>query len=719
MGAIAKQGSAIGRVLAGRYRVEAVLGRGAMGSVYRAVDQENNRVCAIKLMHQFATLDDRAYLRFVHEAQIVAQLYHPNIVQVWGFDRDEDGTPIMAMEFLEGQDLHTYLSTESKIPLARVIEVVRAVGGALHAAHAAGVLHRDIKPKNIFLSHQKNSRGEELEIVKVVDFGLSKVLGMHHANETAPGTILGTAEYVAPESTLGMPEMIDFRADQWALGVVAYRMLSGRLPYEAADVITLLLTIRQAHHTPLRELVRDVPAHVVSAVDRAMAKNKEDRFDTVQDFLRALDGLPPVGHVLSMSSDGVPAVAPPEWAKRGAGSNPGLGFGVNSNSGRISLSGATHLPVSSASGRHAPSSASGRHAPSSPSGRFGASTSSGRFRQSSSGDSLEPHPAPASAPSATSGKKKPGAAGALEVTDELAALGAVFGSSPTPAAAPAPAPAPLPAGLQPLPPLHDAHKTGELYAVGAAMARQRAAAAEAAGAHAAVTAAGKGAAAGKVPDGSAEYSVHVNGHLVDSAGRAAASSGPGASGRPLWPKLLAPLMLVMVGGLIYLSVSHRATPQPPSPSPSPPEATLRPSPVPPAVPPAAPAVSAPAPPVAAPAAPPPAAPAAAAPPPAAAPPAVAVPRGKPGVPVRPQPGPGQGQWAKGGRPGAWKPGVAHPGVAPKPVPGAAAPRPPVAAASPSGDTASKPPATATAPAASPPKEGPKDGDAPHRISVVD
>src|SRR5262249_42056034 len=107
-----KQSSAVGRVLAGRYRVEDVLGRGAMGSVYRAVDEESNRVCAIKLMHQFATMDDRAYLRFVHEAQIVAQLYHPNIVEVWGFDRDEDGTPILAMELLHGQDLHSLITVE-------------------------------------------------------------------------------------------------------------------------------------------------------------------------------------------------------------------------------------------------------------------------------------------------------------------------------------------------------------------------------------------------------------------------------------------------------------------------------------------------------------------------------------------------------------------------------------------------------------------------------
>ena len=369
----APQKQMVGRVLAGRYHIEGVLGRGAMGSVYRVRDTQTNRICAIKLMAQFASLDESAYLRFIQEAQIVAQLYHPNIVQVYGFDRDEDGTPILAMELLEGDDLHTLLYDQPRMTLERTLEILRAVGQALHAAHSVGVLHRDIKPKNIFIAKQKNSRGEIQEVVKVVDFGLSKVLGEKNANETAPGIILGTAEYIPPEGTLGVPELLDFRADQWALGVVAYRLLSGRLPFEGNDPLSLLVAIRKTTPPPLRELTSGVPEHVLSAIERAMAKNKEDRFDSVQDFLRALDGLPTIGQVLSRSSDGVPALTGMDFSRRGPGGQvsgslrlpQGSLGGSSANSGRHSLPG-------SPSSRSQPSGAggSGEHSPSSRSGRL-------------------------------------------------------------------------------------------------------------------------------------------------------------------------------------------------------------------------------------------------------------------------------------------------------------------------------------------------------------
>ncbi len=498
MVSIPKQGSAIGRVLAGRYRVEDVLGRGAMGSVYRAVDQESNRVCAIKLMHQFATLDDRAYLRFVHEAQIVAQLYHPNIVEVWGFDRDEDGTPILAMELLRGQDLHSFLIGEGRLPLPRVLEILRAVGGALHAAHSAGVLHRDIKPKNIFLSRQKNSKGEEIEVVKVVDFGLSKVLGMHHANETAPGTILGTAEYVAPETTLGMPELIDFRADQWALGVVAYRLLAGRLPFDGSDVISLLLNIRQAQPRPLRQLVSGIPEHVLAAVERTMAKNKDERFDSVQDFLRALDGLPPVGHLLSKSSDGVPPVH--------------MAGGSLTDLGRISISGAIQAPASATSGRLSPSSLSGRMAGSASSGRYAPSSMSGRRAGSSSGRMAPP----STVESANSSANRSGAS--LSSSDELAKMS-------------------QPAARQ------------DLKSVDPG------------------------------PEPSADYSVHVSGHLV-SGGRHALSDTEPAQGRRLWPIILVSALLLLLGGGIWLARSSKFVRNPSAllPSPSRPLPTSLPGP---------------------------------------------------------------------------------------------------------------------------------------------
>lgn len=371
----APQKQMVGRVLAGRYHIEGVLGRGAMGSVYRARDTQTNRICAIKLMAQFASLDESAYLRFIQEAQIVAQLYHPNIVQVYGFDRDEDGTPILAMELLEGDDLHTLLYDQPRMSLERTLEILRAVGQALHAAHSVGVLHRDIKPKNIFIAKQKNSRGEIQEVVKVVDFGLSKVLGEKSANETAPGIILGTAEYIPPEGTLGVPELLDFRADQWALGVVAYRLLSGRLPFEGNDPLSLLVAIRKTTPPPIREITSGVPEHVLSAIERAMAKNKEDRFDSVQDFLRALDGLPTIGQVLSRSSDGVPALTGMDFSRRSLGGSVSGSLRLQQGSlgGNSATSGRHSLPPGSPSSRSQPSAGgSGEHSASNRSGRVSA-----------------------------------------------------------------------------------------------------------------------------------------------------------------------------------------------------------------------------------------------------------------------------------------------------------------------------------------------------------
>lgn len=708
---IAKQ-NAVGRVFAGRYRVEGVLGRGAMGSVYSAVDQETNRLCAIKLMHQFATLDERAYLRFIHEAQIVAQLYHPNIVEVYGFDRDEDGTPILAMELLKGQDLHTQISEQSRLPLARVLEVVRAVGGALHAAHSAGVLHRDIKPKNIFLSLQKNSRGDEIETVKVVDFGLSKVLGMHHANETAPGTILGTAEYVAPESTLGMPELIDFRCDQWALGVVAYRLLTGRLPFEAPDVISLLLTIRTARPPSLRELCRSlpekVPEHVLAAVERAMSKSKEDRFETVQDFLRALDGLPPVGHVLSQSSAGVPAINPADWSRRN------LAGQSLTDLGRISISGAMQAP-SASSNRGGNSSPSGKLAASvvnnasAASQRQGDSFAAGRASPKATALGLGPVP--------SSDVSSHTEVGAGQAPSRRTPKYGLLNSNAAPVAEPAPPPPPA---LAPV--------SKEAEAAGAFVPLPKEASKPA-----------PSAVAGKPVEGSAEYSMHMSGHLVSGSSVQPSPDVSRVEKRRPSTKTLVPWIAVAVLGigLIYVSTSRRG-PEPPPATPTPKVApTVAPPaetaierqvapPVapPPVAPPAvSPTVASPTgvtPPVTAPAVentPPIEAPVAVSPPPVAGP-------ARPGVAPRPQPG--ATPWNKGFRPGmAYRPPMGKPMPQPwrKPgtpaTPGAGPGEKPAAPAGvdtkPEG-VAKNPPPVAAPPTPPPP---PKEGEPVKRITVVD
>jgi len=293
----------VGRLLAERYLLEAVLGTGGMGAVYKARDTKSDSVYAIKVIHQLGPGSEEHHRRFFNEALIIGEMFHPNIVQIIGFDRDKDGTPFLIMELLRGRDLFDTLEERGKLPLKKTLEIVAQVGSALHAAHNLGVAHRDIKPSNIFLARQRNSDGEEAEVVKVVDFGLSKELGSAQLRSTARGVILGTVEYLSPEGTHGDSHLVDFSSDQWSLAVVTYRMLAGRLPFEAKNTFALLAVIQNQPAAPLRNHAPDLPDHVALAIERAMSKNKGDRFESVQDFVRALHGLPPLSQSLSSAAD--------------------------------------------------------------------------------------------------------------------------------------------------------------------------------------------------------------------------------------------------------------------------------------------------------------------------------------------------------------------------------------------------------------------------------
>lgn len=294
----------VGRTLAERYLLEDVIGTGGMGAVYRARDVQTGTQWAIKVLHQMNHTSEEFNQRFFDEALIIGQLFHPNIVQVIGFDRDADGLPFLVMELLRGSDLYDILQAKQKLPLDKTLEIVRQVASALHAAHNLGVAHRDVKPSNIFLARQSNSDGTESEVVKVVDFGLSKELGAQQLKRTAPGTIVGTLEYVSPEGTQGESELVDFRSDQWALAVVTYRMLAGHLPFASKGLPELLRAIQKEQPAPLRNHVPDAPEHVVAAIERAMAKKKEERFESVPDFVRALHGLPALSQSLRGSTAG-------------------------------------------------------------------------------------------------------------------------------------------------------------------------------------------------------------------------------------------------------------------------------------------------------------------------------------------------------------------------------------------------------------------------------
>lgn len=277
----------IGRMLQRRYRLDAVIGVGAMGTVYRAWDRASERACAVKMMQRTADLDEAAQARFRDEARIVASLCHPSIVEVYDQGEDTDGTLYLAMELLIGQDLHSLLLAQPRLPIERALDIAHQIGSALHTVHLSGVIHRDIKPRNVFLVQPPGELTARL--VKVIDFGLSKFTSS--TNRSTEGLLIGTPDFLPPEAWSGMGHAVDARGDQWALAVVLYRMLSGRLPFEAAaPAVTLGHAICTLEPRPLHESVPELPPRIEAAILRALSKDKEQRFRSVLDFLRALHG---------------------------------------------------------------------------------------------------------------------------------------------------------------------------------------------------------------------------------------------------------------------------------------------------------------------------------------------------------------------------------------------------------------------------------------------
>ncbi|MBI5477305.1 MAG: serine/threonine protein kinase [Deltaproteobacteria bacterium] len=282
----ATQDPLVGRTVAGRYRIEARLGAGAMGAVYRAEQVMLKKTVALKLL---ATDDDQdARERFLQEARIAATLKHPGIAEVYDFGVTEEGVLFYAMEYLQGTDLEHRLASRGPLPAEEAISIARDVAQALAVAHAAGVVHRDLKPANIFLVPQKVGG----EAVKVVDFGISKIVAEGPAGSasrlTLPGFSCGTPVYMSPEQAAG--QAVDARCDIYALGIVLYEMLCGRPPFDAPEAVrTLNMHLSEpppafASQCPGLQ----VPPELEAVVMRALAKKKEARFASMSDFDAAL-----------------------------------------------------------------------------------------------------------------------------------------------------------------------------------------------------------------------------------------------------------------------------------------------------------------------------------------------------------------------------------------------------------------------------------------------
>jgi serine/threonine-protein kinase len=256
--------SQTGTVVADRYRVERVLGHGGMAAVYLAQDQELARPVALKLLAEHLSADPSFHGRFLREAQLAARLSHPNVVHVYDVG-DEGGRPYIVMEYVDGKTVAADLEERRRFGPAEAVAVALQVCAGLEAAHAAGLVHRDIKPQNLL----RNGDG----IVKVADFGIARSL--EATRYTEQGSILGTAAYLAPEQAAG--EEVTAAVDLYALGVVLYELLTGTPPHNGETLPELLIKQREQGITPVRDLAPEVPVELEAAVMHALARNPDFR----------------------------------------------------------------------------------------------------------------------------------------------------------------------------------------------------------------------------------------------------------------------------------------------------------------------------------------------------------------------------------------------------------------------------------------------------------
>jgi eukaryotic-like serine/threonine-protein kinase len=278
----------IGRVINDRFKITALIARGGMGKVYRAEQAPLGRVCAIKVLNPnyAGEHDPEFHKRFFLEASIASKLTHPNTVTIFDYGRTDDEIYYMAMEYLEGHTLHRAIREAGHFPDERAAHIARQICRALREAHSLGVIHRDLKPANIFLVEH----GDETDFVKVLDFGLVKNVSGDGKGEdlTQTGLFMGSPKYMAPEQIRG--DKVDARTDIYALGIIMYEMITGKVPFDRPNSVNILMAHVNEDAPPMRVMNPNVqlsPA-IEETVGRCMAKDPDQRFRSMDEVLAAL-----------------------------------------------------------------------------------------------------------------------------------------------------------------------------------------------------------------------------------------------------------------------------------------------------------------------------------------------------------------------------------------------------------------------------------------------
>jgi serine/threonine-protein kinase len=268
----------------GQYRLCRMIGAGGMGEVYLAEHQMMKRPCAIKLIRPQKAADPRALARFEREVRATAKLSHWNTIEIFDYGRTDDGAFYYVMEYLPGLSLSELVQRHGALPAGRVIYLLEQICDALGEAHGAGLIHRDIKPGNIFAAQ----RGGIYDVAKLLDFGLAKpMLENVSVQLTQEGSISGSPLYMSPEQAMGDLEP-DARSDIYSLGAVAYFLLTGAPPFAGQQAIRVILAHAQQAVVPPSHLQPDVPADLEEIVLRCLAKSPQDRFQSAAQLAAAL-----------------------------------------------------------------------------------------------------------------------------------------------------------------------------------------------------------------------------------------------------------------------------------------------------------------------------------------------------------------------------------------------------------------------------------------------
>ncbi|MEA2205038.1 MAG: eukaryotic-like serine/threonine-protein kinase [Blastocatellia bacterium] len=275
----------IGQTLAGKYRIEELISEGGMGAVYRGIHVLMDKKVAVKVLRPSLAADDTIVARFSREAKAASRIAHPHALSVTDFGESENGVVFLVMEYLDGETLKNVIRNDGPMPLARVVEIMRQVGGALDAAHAEGVIHRDLKSDNIMLMEANGG-----DWAKVLDFGIAKIkerTGSYDPGITAPNLIIGTPQYMSPEQCSQSSEL-DSRSDNYSLGVILYEMLIGHVPFTGESPTAIMMKHLQEPPPSVLEERDDLPASVGRVVARALAKRPGDRYQSAGDLVDAL-----------------------------------------------------------------------------------------------------------------------------------------------------------------------------------------------------------------------------------------------------------------------------------------------------------------------------------------------------------------------------------------------------------------------------------------------